>query len=83
MRLSKTTILLGEPVWVDVRITNRSDDVLRIEAGNHCIGKELLLKVQVPPAEPGSGERVSCRLYGGYGGSCPLLRSRWSPPDRR
>jgi hypothetical protein len=39
--LPKDAVLLGEPVWVDVRITNRSDEVLRIEAGNHCTGKEL------------------------------------------
>lgn len=68
--ISKPTVLLGEPVWVDVRITNRTDEVLRIEAGNHCTGKELLLKVHVPAAESGSGERVSCRAYGGYAGSC-------------
>lgn len=70
MSLSKTAVLLGEPVWVDVTITNRSDETLRIDTGHKCTGNDLLLRVQVPAAEPGSGERTSCRLYGGYAGSC-------------
>jgi HEAT repeat protein len=69
--IPKDTVLLGEPVWVDVHITNRSAEPLHIDTGNECFGNRPL-KVQVPAAEPGSGERVSCRVPAGSGGSCPF-----------
>jgi hypothetical protein len=70
--LPSSAVLLGEPVWADVRITNHSSEILRIDPGHKCTGNGVLLKVQVPAAERGGGERVSCRLYGGYAGSCPF-----------
>jgi HEAT repeats len=70
--LSSSTVLLGEPAWVDVRITNRSNEVLLIDTGHRCAGNKPLIKVQVPAAEHGSGERTSCKLYSGLLGSCPF-----------
>lgn len=75
------TVLLGEPAWVDVRITNLSDELLRIDPGNECYGNQPL-KVRVPAAEPGSGEHVSCRIYGGSLGSCMYNLPRLVAPGQ-
>jgi len=64
MRLTKTSILLGEPVWVDVIVTNRTSEPLRIDMGNACFGRRPL-QVEIPEAEPGSGEHKRCGLIGG------------------
>lgn len=75
IQLSKTTILLGEPVWVDVSVTNRSSEALRVDMGNSCFGTKELT-IQVPAAEHGGIDHAFC---GGVpGGSCgveipPLL----------
>ncbi len=59
MRLTKASILLGEPVWVDVAVTNRTPEPLRISMGSACFGHRQL-QVEIPEAEPGSGERKRC-----------------------
>jgi hypothetical protein len=64
MRLTKPSILLGEPVWVDVTVTNRTTEQLRIDMGDTCFGHRPLL-VEIPEAEPGSGEHKRCGLIGG------------------
>jgi HEAT repeat protein len=84
MRLTKTSILLGEPVWVDVIVTNRTTQPLRISMGSACFGNRPL-SVEIPEAESGSGELKRC---GGLnGGSClsaapSLLDSRNSFTQR-
>ncbi len=67
VELDPTTIVLGEPVWVDVKITNRSPVPLTIDVGNTCFGARPLI-VRVPGAEPGNGKH-EC-VYGAMGGSC-------------
>ncbi len=66
--LSKTSALFGEPLWVDVEVTNRSSETLAIDWGTECpdCGTKPLA-IQVSDATPGAGEPTRC---GGYGGSC-------------
>jgi hypothetical protein len=52
MRLTKAKVLLGEPVWVDVTVTNRGATPLRIDMGTNCFGNRLL-KAEIPNAAPG------------------------------
>jgi hypothetical protein len=58
MQITKTQIILGEPLWVDVRITNRSSEILRIDTSDYCFMFDTRpLTVQIPAAQPGNGER--------------------------
>jgi hypothetical protein len=68
MTLSKTTVILGEPVWVEVAVTNRSREVLRVDMGANCI-PETALKVAIPAADPGPPQNEH-RCYWGSAGSC-------------
>src|SRR5271170_2579385 len=67
MQLTKTTILLGEPDWVDVSVTNDSDKPLIVDMGADCFGQKPLI-VKVPDAEPSVAQPRLCS--GGYAGSC-------------
>ncbi len=68
MQLSPSTILIGEPAWVDVTVTNRSPEALRVEMGNSCFGARELT-IQVPGAEAYNRDRKHCGI-GKLGGSC-------------
>jgi HEAT repeats len=68
MRLTKTSILLGEPDWVDVRITNATSEALRVDTSPACfMFNTRPLEVEIPAAQPGSGEALACE---GTGGDC-------------
>lgn len=64
MQLTKTSALLGEPVWVDVSVTNRTKQALRIDMGDACFGNRPLL-IAILQAEPGTGEHRLCGMAGG------------------
>jgi len=66
MQLTEKSALLGEPVWVDVTVTNRTKAPLLISMGDACF-RNRPLNVAIPEAEPGTGEH---RLCGGEGGDC-------------
>jgi HEAT repeats len=68
MRLSSTTVLLGEPVWVDVAVTNQSAHALRVGMGADCFGVRPI-KIVIPEAEPALPQNVY-RCYRGIAGSC-------------
>lgn len=68
MRLTKTTVLLGEPVWVDVTVTNRGGMALRIDMGADCFGNRPL-KAEIPNAGPGIAQNERT-CYQGFAGSC-------------
>ncbi len=53
--LSKQTVLLGEPVWIDVSAANRSREALGIAWGLGCVAGAPLV-IEVPDATPGNGE---------------------------
>lgn len=58
MHVSKSEFILGEPVWVDVQITNRSTKTFRVDTSPYCfMFNTRPLNVQIPDAEPGNGER--------------------------
>jgi hypothetical protein len=42
MKPTKTTILLGEPLWVDVTVANLSKQALIIDFGSECFGAKPL-----------------------------------------
>jgi hypothetical protein len=67
MQITPATILLGEPAWVDVSVTNRSSEALRVDMGTSCFGaKELTIRV--PGAE--AYDRDPKRCGAGMAGSC-------------
>ncbi len=68
MALSSNTVLLGEPVWVDLRVTNRSNESLGIDTGNACFGARPIT-IEVPGAAQGSLEHKFC---GQMGGDCAV-----------
>jgi len=68
MKMTKTTVMLGEPVWVDVAVTNRSGETIRLDFGNECYGNNPL-KVQIPNAE--AIVKPATRCGAGVAGSCP------------
>ncbi len=70
MSLAPDTIVLGQPVWVYVRVTNRSSRSLTIDMGSACFGARPL-RISVPNAEHGSGSRERCQ-YGRLGGDCQV-----------
>jgi hypothetical protein len=76
MHATKTTILLGEPDWVDVSVTNRSSQPLRYDMGMDCpnLGLPPPLKVEVSGAEPGDGKPKPCV----YAGDC---LTSYPPPE--
>ncbi len=70
MRLSKPEFILGEPVWVDVQITNRSTETFRIDTSPYCfMFNRRPLNIQIPAADPGIAERDR-RCNEQPGGSC-------------
>jgi hypothetical protein len=78
MTLSSDTILLGEPLWVDVHVTNRSSTPLSVDMGNNCFGAKPLI-VEVPQAEPRIDKQRRCGVVSG-GGSCLALGPQSVPP---
>jgi HEAT repeats len=68
MQLTKTTVLLGEPDWVEVVVTNLSDNLLSLDMGSDCFGTKPL-KIEIPEAEQWDSAPLPC--YGGIAGSCP------------
>lgn len=77
MTLSNTEVMLGEPVWINVAVTNRSSDALWISMGSDCFG-ERPIEIVIPgagPAPPENERRCSQRNV--VGGSCP---SSYPPP---
>jgi HEAT repeat protein len=67
MKMTKTAAMLGEPVWIDVTVTNRSGRAIYLNFGNECWGNKPL-KVSLPDAE--STVKPATRCGGGIGGSC-------------
>jgi len=67
IKLTKTAVMLGEPAWVDVSVTNRTHEAQYLEFGVACMGLKPL-KVQIPAAEPGPKELKRCGQ--GIGWSC-------------
>ena len=85
MTLSKTEVMLGEPVWVKVAVTNRSSDALWVGMGSDCFGVRPIMIV-IPgagPAPPENERRCSQRNV--VGGSCylgePAQSVRWTLAD--
>jgi hypothetical protein len=68
MTLSSNTILLGEPLWVDVRVTNRSSVPLSVDMGNACFGAKPL-SIDVPDAQRLPDKTKRCGIVE-EGGSC-------------
>ena len=68
MTLSSDTIILGEPLWVDVRVTNRSAMPISVDMGNTCMGGRPL-EVEVPRAERRADRQKRCGV-GPDGGGC-------------
>ncbi len=77
MSLSKTKVMLGEPVWVNVAVTNRSSDALWVGMGSDCFGVRPI-KFVIPGAGPALPENERrCSQRNVVGGSCP---SSYPPP---
>jgi hypothetical protein len=75
LALSKQTVLLGEPVWVDVAVTNHSKQKLAISWGVGCMAHEAPLKIEIPNATQGDGEPKYCGIISSdclYGGPLAL-----------
>ena len=70
MRLSTTSILLGEPVWVLVTARNTSGETIQWNPGSDCPMYSQPVTVVIPGAAPGTGKPVRC-IYGGIAGECP------------
>lgn len=68
MTLSSDTILLGEPLWVDVRVTNRSSTPLSVDMGNNCFGAKPIV-IEVPQADPHVDRERRCGVVE-EGGNC-------------
>lgn len=67
--LSKTTVILGEPLWVDVTITNHSSQTTSVSWGSTCCGSvELAVKIpealQVPKPKSCGTLACSCMIAG-------------------
>jgi HEAT repeat protein len=67
MKMTKTAAMLGEPVWIDVTVTNRSGRAIYLDFGSECWGNKPL-KVSLPDAE--STVKPAARCGAGMGGSC-------------
>jgi len=63
--LSKTTIMLGEPLWVDVSATNRSSEPIFIGMPHECPYNKPL-NVSVPSAEQLVDTTHRCGVEGPY-----------------
>jgi len=70
MHLSQTAILLGEPDWVDVTVSNRTQKPLLIAMGEECFAEKPLV-VEIPEAEAGSPDRDRT-CYQGVVGNCVI-----------
>ncbi len=79
MALSSDTILLGEPLWVDVRVTNRSSAPISVDLGSPCLGPKPLV-VEVPDAEPRVDREQRCGSNGNGVGSCWFVGSQLLAP---
>ena len=58
MRLSPSTIVQGEPVWIDEKITNRSPHTVTVEHPNGCLGTQPIAVIS--DAQQTNGEHTSC-----------------------
>jgi hypothetical protein len=67
MKMTKTAVMLGEPVWIDITVTNRSGRPINLDFGSACWGNKPL-KVWLPDAE--SAVNPAARCSGGFVGSC-------------
>jgi hypothetical protein len=59
IKLTSDVVMLGQPVWVDVTITNRSNQALIVDIGSECFGAKQL-EIEVPDAIAGNGEHTQC-----------------------
>jgi HEAT repeats len=81
MKITKTRIILGEPVWVDVRITNQSSETLLVDTSAYCFMFDTRpLNVQIPAAQPGNGERDR-RWNEHPGGDCFYTQADMKPGE--
>ncbi len=64
MQLDPGSILVGQPIWVNVLITNRSDEALALDTGNSCFGAKEIL-ISVPEAEQTKDAHPFCGVPGG------------------
>ena len=79
--LSAGTALLGEPVWVNVRIANRSNHALLLSAGGACFNADPIA-FNVPAAQPGRSVREPCVTNSGRTEGCySLLPWRLEPGE--
>jgi hypothetical protein len=60
LALSKQTVLLGEPVWVDVAVTNHSKQKLALGWGVNCAISNATISIEIPGATQGNGEPNHC-----------------------
>jgi hypothetical protein len=67
LKPAKTTVLLGEPLWVDVSVTNRSQEAQYVDFGVACFGVNPL-NATLPGAERVVPEIRPCGS--GVAGSC-------------
>jgi hypothetical protein len=59
--LSKTTALLGEPVWIEVTATNRTQQPLAVSWGTACaIFPTTPIEIDIPNATQGNGQPAPC-----------------------
>ena len=68
MKLTKTAVMLGEPVWVDVTVSNISGHPIAFDFASACFGNKPV-KVHIPAAESAVMEPRRC--FRGTAGSCP------------
>ena len=57
--LSSNTVMLGQPLWVDVAVTNRSNATLAVDIGNTCFGARPII-IDVAAAEPQVDKQNRC-----------------------
>ena len=70
MALSRSSALLGEPVWVEVIVANSTSKPILLDWGAACpdFGSKAI-EIHVPTATLGSGEPTPC---GSPGGNCVM-----------
>ena len=72
IELTKSTILLGEPVWVSLTARNVSKAPLKFNPGDYCfMDGQMPVVAVVPDAAPGNGKLERCQ-YGKPGGNCMM-----------
>ncbi len=72
MSLSSHTALVGEPVWVEVRVTNHSREAMRVDMGTACCGAKEVT-IQIPQADPSNQEHIRCGSGTGLAMTCGCL----------